>query len=543
MRTYLKTESIKLQLEKPFILLFLCLVFMVRPVFGQDLGLLAKYPLDTEGDKIMRLYDVSGNGNHGKLVNLSNNKLENIYKGASFPAGGQMLNKLTTDNSYISIPDIYKGKNLSQNGFAVTFWLYVEDVDIPMTTNLISLPQFSVIKTREDPKSYSHLVLQYLGEGQNAYIPIPDQLEGNTWYFVYLGYGGQNKGDVVEYGLYRYDGASYISTADAINFHTLQDKYPLSSKLIAQSPAILDSRFQGALGGVTFYDRLLQGRETINYDRNSTWFIADGTPENIIPEYNYPVSNPQSYYGCAKNPDPNTVNITDPIGKRNATSGFGANYITDRFGNGHAALGLSESGYIKLPNFFEDCQGCKTQAIDPVKGYSISFWTYIDQPLFPPDDTVFPYTDQDDTFQFLFVNGKEGNRGGIALRRDRLIVDRYVEGNPIRPWQMWLWDPVSFQNVKGWNHVIFCQKENATQVYIYKANGELGATLNYFNSQPFSASDGLTFGFGKPENSSGTSVTKACKTIDDVRVFSWPLSEKEVNILHKHDSQNTTKIR
>lgn len=195
---------------------------------------------------------------------------------------------------------------------------------------------------------------------------------------------------------------------------------------------------------------------------------------------------------------------------------------------------MTEYGNVSLPAFYESAVQFMTPGFDVRRGFTISFWTYIDRFLYPPDDQSLPYFHTDTALHFFHI-ASHGYEGGLEMIRDRLVLNRFINLNPIRDWKMWLWDPISFENQKGWYQVIFTQKENAIRVLMYKPNGERVATMNYFNSQDYSKLPPARFGFGIDKYDEVGPLSSACRYLDDVRVYSWPFSEEEADELHHYD--------
>jgi|GEM_PF-6746462 len=521
----------------------LLLVFLfprTTPAIAQaDVRAIAQYPLGVEGLNIVRPYDVSGNSHHGTLLNNTKKPTSSIFRRGWFANQEPCIEKLTTDDATISIPDLYKGQDVNEKGFAVSFWIWVDltpepKSGIPQSANIVNMPLFTIRLERPTPSGNS-LALYYYSKKGNRLAPVRIAMDVSFaqqgWYYVAVVY---HKGHLVSSRAVTF----YYYHADEKKYNP--DIKDLQSKEIFEPATPVDpgkdeagyllrSPFQGKIWNVQFFDREINPT-AVNNNRNDAWYSSkkDGSYEGS--HRYYAVANALSFYPCKKEAN---GKIIDVLGSRDAIAQSGLSFVADRFNNAGAALSFEEKGYVSLPPFYQAYQ--KSPAFDVREGYSISFWTYIDKYLYPPDDASIPYTDKDPACQFFYISKPGGLLGGMASRGDRAVINRYVALNPTQYWNLWLWDPVSFENEKGWYHVVLTQKSNAVRVVLFRPNGDAACRMNYFNSQDLSVEKMVEFGLGFPLHGRDNPTIRACSFLDDVRVFNWPFSQEEAAVLHAYE--------
>lgn len=528
------------------IIAFRVSVFCQTPMVG-------KYPLETEGEKIIRLYDVSGNGRHGSLTNNSKSQISSIYNRAEIFRNVSCIRKITKDDATISIPNVYGESDAGKTGFTITFFIYLDTAGrrepngfVPVS--IVQFPDLTILQQykADDRKTYCQFTTIYntkKATGPQCEIVNFEDFEFSTgWYYIaiqYSPYASAKKGvseghHLLNLYTYYLDG-QYNPNANAMAVHTAYGYDALVKSQSKDGGVLLDSKFVGRIWNITFYDQFyLLG--DVNADRNNSYFMAISDSSYANKGAFYVVKSATSYYPCT-NKNLNPLTIDDPVGNRNSLSTRGVSFVDDRFGRKQSAILMDNSGNVDLPPFYDSKSSFRTPGFDARKGYTISFWTYIDRFLYPPDDLSKPFLSTDTILNFFHLSCQD-YEGGLSIIGDRLVINRFMDINPPRFWKMWLWDPVSFQDKKGWYHVIFSQKENAMRVVMYKPGGELAATMNYFNSQDYKKVKGMQFGFGLAKHQTLSTNSVAYRYLDDVRIFSWPFSDEETAALHRYEAKN-----
>jgi hypothetical protein len=515
------------------LVLLLSVIWKTNAGFSQKI--LAQYPLETEGQSILRLYDVSGNGNHAQLIKNTNNATANIFQGDSFANGITCIKKVTKDDAKLLIPDPYKNYDFGRQPFTVTFWLYIDNTATNLqsvSSVLFTLPAFSLIM---DKSYFSNLTIAYhTANTLITYLPLNVNLENQGWYYLAITYDPFNPYVDAQFSFvfYYYNGINYDYDINALVGNTYRRtpmKEPSTEKSLSGS--IYSEGFEGKMWNLTFYDEALSA-EQLNNDRNNAWDISQ--KKLIANRYYYIDSAALAFYPCKK--IKNSV-IGDFMHGRTGT-GINIDFTSDRFNHSNEAIEIQPDGYVFLPAFYLPLlDDPKAPVCNPEKGFTISFWTKIDQAPSSSPNASIPYTSDDPTYQILFIykTFSDLNQkliGGISMIRDRLVINRYIPLNPPRPWQLWLWDPVSFENLQGWYHIVYSQKENAIRVVMFKPDNSEACRLNYFMAQNYDST--MKFGFGNPFPQSEPHIN-AIKYLDDVRIYNWPFSQAEAEALHSYE--------
>ena len=213
---------------------------------------------------------------------------------------------------------------------------------------------------------------------------------------------------------------------------------------------------------------------------------------------------------------------------------------------------------IKEPNSFIDLQNFVPNRSTAPKGFSISFWTKVDQVLGSPtgSNSALPYLDSDQRDQIFYartgLNTSDKTLFGMRRIRDRFVLNRYVslESGTKNELEFWLWDPTSLKTDTGgtdWHFITIVYRwagdlgeinedypSNMTQVYVGTPDGEIHCRANYFAPQDLSTV--REWGLGNPHG-------QAIEYIDDFMVFSSPLSKGQVGHYFKtaHNFKTTYK--
>lgn len=227
----------------------------------------------------------------------------------------------------------------------------------------------------------------------------------------------------------------------------------------------------------------------------------------------------------------------------NATSNYLTTSARDRNGILGAAYNFSGSGgKIQLPNltsYLPDLTNIShSDKLEDDFGYTISFWVQlgIDQVLDSPEESELPYLPDDPVFQTFYIlddrfetdeiicydtplgaDCEMSNQPGFGLSiiRDRVVINRLIEDtNPVIPWNLWLWDPVSITTA-DWYHVVMVVKYNNTKTYLFDENGNTFCRLNYFRAPNLAYTSDLSWGIGNPAGL----LIEAVKSVDDFKIY------------------------
>lgn len=216
------------------------------------------------------------------------------------------------------------------------------------------------------------------------------------------------------------------------------------------------------------------------------------------------------------------VNVNDIKKNKNGTVNGSVSTTTDRFGREDEALQIdSENTYVTLPNFFEGS--------DISKGYTVSFWIKVNDPLSHRSGADYPYTDEDTINQIIFArtgtSAESKTLFGVHRVRDRFVANRYVQNqdDDYFEFNVWFWDPANLASDSDdgskWHFVTLVQGLNFMRIYVGKPDGTFNCRANYFPKQ--NLSEATRWGLGNPY---GKSVT----AIDDFAVFAQPLGSDNV---------------
>ncbi|MCD8166530.1 MAG: RICIN domain-containing protein [Bacteroides sp.] len=221
----------------------------------------------------------------------------------------------------------------------------------------------------------------------------------------------------------------------------------------------------------------------------------------------------------------NGGNLNGSVSNKNGTLGKGTvSAYTDRFGNANGATQLNNAR-IETPSFFN-------MPSEYQNGFSISFWTYLDEHISKLTGGNEPWLPSDIPYQAFYTYGGSATSPvpllGLERRRDRMLLNWVSTiDNQRKPWDIWLWDPVNFTNQQGWYHIIAVYELRRTTVYIYKPDGEEAAAAHYFTIP--NLSDAREWGLGGHDHS-------PLKVMSDFKVFNRALSNEQVRQLHANEA-------
>lgn len=257
--------------------------------------------------------------------------------------------------------------------------------------------------------------------------------------------------------------------------------------------------------------------------------ISQTTPI-IEPSYSYPLDTNE---GIFKELNGNNLTEADDV----LTS-------PNRYNEyGKAILFHDMNSKIVLPNLIlpnlNEISYTFIRDIDMSLGYTISFWIYfpnnlVGNQLTKPTDTPFPYTTSDLTHQIFFGAMPDKSLPiGISRIRDRVVLNRMSSLTlPPKPWNLWLWDPVSFKR-DTWYQLFYVIRFNRTNVYMYDMAGNKSCELNYFHAPDIS---GVTkWGFGSHDDATSTNFR-----LDDIKIYGKALTEEQTAQINAEDNINTT---
>jgi len=180
--------------------------------------------------------------------------------------------------------------------------------------------------------------------------------------------------------------------------------------------------------------------------------------------------------------------------------------VPDRFGDENRAVGLADYAHIELMESY-------LRDVDPKKGFTISFWMFINEETLSYSDSQIFYANDDPSDQNIF---------GMSIKNKLLSIDRYIDNDGTQiPWKLWFWDPIALKiDADGnWFQVILTLKGNTQEyddigsfiaVYLGKPDGTQVSRHNYF--LPQNLENAVKWGFGNPN---GTNV----KGLSDFKVY------------------------
>ncbi|MDR2407961.1 MAG: LamG domain-containing protein, partial [Bacteroidales bacterium] len=195
------------------------------------------------------------------------------------------------------------------------------------------------------------------------------------------------------------------------------------------------------------------------------------------------------------------------------------NNFTDRYGNPLGAMQFPSQTYIETPNFFD--------GVDYTKGFTISFWTYIDENITKKQGGIEPWDNNDTTYHAFYARNASNILLGFERRRDRAIINRYVTdiNQQIKDFKVWFWDPVNFTNRQGWYHIILVFNKAKVTAYLNYPNGQNESMSYYFRIQDLSKV--ALWGLGNNLLGKNSSI----KVLDDFKVFAQVFTDAQVQQL------------
>jgi hypothetical protein len=167
----------------------------------------------------------------------------------------------------------------------------------------------------------------------------------------------------------------------------------------------------------------------------------------------------------------------------------------------------------------------------------------------------------------MFFYGYDSKLGqyttGINRINDRLGTIRSAldKNKKWFPWTFWYYDDVSFRDRQNeWLHLVYVQHPNWQRVYLAGKDADL--TCEFRNTDPVGwlrcqsrynyqgipkqLASISEWGLGNRYDSGshvdgplGTiNYSSDANCVDDVRIYRWPLSRREVHDLHNHERKN-----
>lgn len=223
----------------------------------------------------------------------------------------------------------------------------------------------------------------------------------------------------------------------------------------------------------------------------------------------------------------NNISVQDIASGRNGTIHGPASNFTDRFGNTTGAMDFGTNTYINTPDFFAGS--------DFRNGFTISFWTFIDQNI-SKNQGLRPWADDDPTFQAFYArsgsNASHTTLLGFQRIRDRAVINRYTfdQSHLTRDWGVWLWDPVNFTNRIGWYQIVLVYERAKMTTYVFYPNGQSESMSHYFRLQELPNVTSWGLGNINPGNSFSFRV------LDDFKIFANSLSRDQVRRLYSQEA-------
>ena len=508
----------------------------------------AKYMLAESWDKSMH-------GRHGRFLNeYTTDSAGNItgwnFAEGRFPDTGDVyttnLKKLDrTSHSFLEIPEPFSASEV-YDGATITFW-YKYDGGTPAdhllsTTyvNMFAMGRDLRLQTRRNNVLLNH----------NATI-----FDGHGWYFIAVNLNS------VALHTYAY---KYEEPYDrnAITWYHFADENSVSSfDPVGHNRyvQIMGTEFDGEMRDVRFFDQELT-KDQIKGIRNMDYDWSQGTisTESQVFTGNF------RYYPMGSS----AKDVMHP-GTEVYSSGR-AYYERDRHGDGYGGVIFdTEVSRRTLNNPFDNGSG--EDPYDPeTGGFTVSMWVYagVGHDDSPTHTIERPFDSSEIRYMQLYVYDEDKGHYIFGLNRvnDRLGTIRTAldsENNEF-PWTFWYYDPAGFRNRQNrWLHVVYVQHPNWQKVYIEDQDTDFivecevadydcwaSSQMRYtYQGVPKGLNHTMEWGLGnryKTDNDSPLGVIHYSSYIqgaDDVRIYRWPMSAKEVYQLHRYERTENPDLR
>ncbi len=478
-------------------------------------------------------YDVSGNGHHGFVTGE-----ESFEEKEFLNADGESAYKSTAFDGYIDIPDMFQDELgfLAENlGFTVCFWYYNTGV----TDDIIFQSEYVIISSYADSGA-SGIQVTHGVSGSLRDRKFPTSIPNGVWQFVALTYNQSSGNDIWKVHYYNEESnvtlESNLSSLSVIEIERTSNR-DLSAMSNTNS-RIMDEQFDGGLRHFRIYSEALS-EDQITEIRNLDWNWAMGTYYDD--QY---ITNAIRFYSL--DDDLSSGTFADSRNGFSGTINGSAEELIDP--DGRAGITSFSSSYISVPSFFYEDQSGLAQ-YDATQGFSVSFWTYIDDELKSMEDSPYPFDPDNDAGDKIFTIESSATLEeafSVEIIRDRLVIN-YYSSTLLATWPVWFIDPVSFTNpvenvdynetdMTGWFFVVLSFSPEFTTAYMYKpevdpnSGEQFNARFNYFgvDTQKFDGTTSLDYYLGSPDYES-------VDNLDDFRVYNWPLTEEEALALHEID--------
>jgi len=506
---------------------------------GPGLGLL------TVGANITPfLWDLNGNGKRDCAIdpntnNCKENALGDIVKEKELYVPFKAA-RGSGSGTTLKIPQPFN--SVESNGFTVSFWYRVSECEQNLETEIMDTHFFGIsmlngapmITTKADNKKY--LMASESVSDCNSKLK-------NKWIFIAITYRNKDGTGAITNNLvfFRYildvpGFANFSAKISKVNENTAVN--PLSSSVATTEKAtIMGPNFGGSIFSVRFIKKYIgpeKIRAIIRADvaivrrsaRTDHYLIRGVSSQNFL------------YSGD-----------TD---------------VKDRFGRPGYCIQFTPYQKFILPPFFK-------AGYDTKNGYSISFWTKIEQPIVNEDEIPFDKNKEapDIRYQFFYAKNDPDILAGAQRVKDIFGVNRYYDNKKTyrrNPIFAWLWDPGSFNDKGGcatppcesvgWYHVVLVYYPTLMNVYIFHPNQDgIYKRMLYFGAQNLAAA--TEWGLGNPNGSKDISkeagagkkipdgqdlssmnwkykyAIRSAPFIDDFKTFAWPLTLNDVKTLHK----------
>ena len=503
-------------------------------------------------------WDKSGNGRHGNYANdlvLSNGNITGwSLEEGRFPENGENhttnVKKTNRDiDTTMFFPEPFTEAEV-RSGITVTFWY--KNIGTPVD-GIIATKYFQFGTANK-----TFRIKTKRGEFDNNFLRDTTIFDGeNGWYFIAVILKASGP---LLYS-YHYENP-YSREKEKLNQLVLQKYTPESSPhfSIDSGNGLMCQEFDGELRDVRFFKQVLN-KDQINAIRNLDYDWSQGkiSTESQVFTGNfryYPISQSN------KMADSMHANVAGTISNE-----YNVMWEEDRHGRKDALKFVSPEVYCTLNDLFENGEG--NPKYDPQKGgYTISMWVKsIGGGSFnTPINTIErPFGNKDTRFMFFYgYDSKLGHyTTGINRINDRLGTIRSVldKNKKWFPWTFWYYDNVSFRDRQDqWLHLVYVQHPNWQRVYLEGKDADLGCDFsnsdygNWANCKsrynyqgiPKQLANISEWGLGNRYQSGshddgplGTiNYSSDAICVDDVRIYRWPLSRREVHDLHNYERSN-----
>ncbi|MDB4289533.1 hypothetical protein N9887_00460 [Flavobacteriaceae bacterium] len=499
---------------------------------------LVKYTVDNDGTaktaKLRKMiWDVDGDGVRSEIQQVVQNTptIDNTIVVAGNENQRRLEKMLKTPlktnvqaNTFFSFPEPFTKKTTKTKDFTVSFWLNATGTDFCNRVMPIIDTKYFIIEMHNRYIKFTRKEngVKVEGDSFDTFTNLGCSTYGlkDRWLFYTFTYN-KDANELRSYikRLSVTDPNNILKSNSTSNFSAPILPSNFNSDNTTTQAKMMGTNFTGSLYSVRFINREINPNGITNIYQTDTKILRRKVDKNHYLDKGL-----------------NYLNRLDG----NTSNRFGSEGKAKQFNN-------DENLIIKkfLPKDYDASQG-----------YTVSFWTKIEQDL--TNDDVFPFdanpANPDTRHQFFYGASDLDIYAGMQRVKDKLGVNRYFynedtyEKSPIFSW---FWEPGAFNRkggcasppcqATGWYHVVLVYYPSMMRMYLFHpGQQDVYRRLLYLGAQ--NVSDVQEWGLGKPKNLSNLKYPaqiEAAPYLDDFKVYSWPLGLNDVKTLHKMSlSQN-----